>query len=318
MRLWQQSMIFLARNPSMKHFMQNRATMSDLAMRFVGGKDVAQAAEKSQALKAQGVKASLFYLGEYVEDVAIINQTVWALKAIAGELAAAKLDVHISVDPTQIGYQLDEKICRTNAIEIATEIRKVARDSNGDSKNFLMLDMEDSSVAAATIGLYEALIEASLPAALTLQAYLFRTEADLQSIVRRGGAVRLVKGAFAEGKVVAFTGQAAIDENFMKLTALMFSDPARQSGFYPIFATHDDQLIEKIIAMAERRGWKKEAYEFEMLYGVRIDLQQKLVDRGEQLRLYLPFGTDWWPYAVRRVGESPKNARFLLRSLIGS
>ena len=316
MRLWQQSMIFLARNKTVKNFVQNRAIMSELAMRFVGGKDVAEVNEKCRALKSQGCKASVFYLGEYVEDLSIINQTVSALKASIRNLADSNLDVHISVDPTQIGYQIDEQTCRHNAFEIAQEIKQVTKDLNGASRNFLMLDMEDSSVTEATIRLYEALTAASLPAALTLQAYLFRTESDLQKIVGKGGCVRLVKGAFAERKEIALTNRSAIDRNFMKLAAIMLSDEARRKEFYPVFATHDEPLIEKIIGIANQQGWAKEDYEFEMLYGVRVDLQEKLIQRGEQLRLYLPFGTDWWPYAVRRVGESSKNAKFLVRSLL--
>lgn len=316
MRLWQQSMIFLARNKAVKSFMQNRANLSELAKRFVGGKDVSEAVAKSKTLKNQGYKASLFYLGEYEEDLSIINQTVSVLKAIIRDLAASNLDVHISVDPTQIGYQVDEDICRTNAFALAEEIKKSIKNIKSTSKNFLMLDMEDSSVTEATIRLYESLIDASLPTALTLQAYLFRTESDLQKIVRKEGIVRLVKGAFAEGKDVAFTDRSMIDSNFMKLASIMLSDEARQNNFYPIFATHDNNLIDKIIELADKKGWKKKEYEFEMLYGVRLQLQKKLVQNGEQLRLYLPFGTDWWPYAVRRVGESPKNAKFILRSLV--
>ncbi len=316
MRLWQSGMIFLARNQPVKNFMQNRATMSELASRFVGGRDAAAATQKSRALKLQGRTASLFYLGEYVEDLAIINQTVATLKLMAHNLADFKLDVHISVDPTQIGHQLNPEICHQNAFEIAQAIKSATAGATGAGHNFIMLDMEDSAVTAATIELYQALRAAGLPAAITLQAYLFRTEADLQNIIQReGGIVRLVKGAFAEGNQVALTHRADIDRNFLKLTEAMFSDEAHRCGFYPIFATHDDRLIETIIQLAGQRGWQPSEYEFEMLYGVRTELQEKLVQQGQQLRLYLPFGVDWWPYAVRRVGESPKNAKFLLRSL---
>jgi proline dehydrogenase len=318
MRMWQQCMIFLARHQGVKNFMQNRATMSELSRRFVGGKDVAQAVEQSRALQSQGRKASLFYLGEYVEDASVIDQTVAALKATASSLADSNLDVFICVDPTQIGHQIDAALCRRHAFEISREIKQVTQGADGATRNFLMLDMEDSSITQATISLYEALVDAGLPAALTLQAYLFRTKGDLHKIVVQGGTVRLVKGAFAEGKDVALIHRSAIDASFMNLAALMLSDEARRNGFYPIFATHDDGLIDRIIAMADRGAWPKEAYEFEMLYGVRSDLQAKLVQRGEQVRLYVPFGTDWWPYAVRRVGESPKNARFLLRSLFAA
>lgn len=318
MRLWQQSMIYLARNESVKSYMQSHRAMSELSMRFVGGKNVLEASEKARMLRSQEVASSLFYLGEYVEDLTTIDQTVSELKSIIEYLSEAKLDIHISVDPTQIGYQIDHEICSNNASVLAREISKLIDDTNHSSRNFLMLDMEDSSVTQATLDLYKKLKSESLPVAITLQAYLYRTEKDLINIIQRGGAVRLVKGAFAEGKQISYTNRDDIDANFLKLADLMLTEEAHNTGFYPIFGTHDDKMIEKIIEIASRRNWNKNEYEFEMLYGVRDEYQKKLVQDGEQLRLYLPFGTDWWPYAVRRVGESPKNAKFLLRSIFGS
>lgn len=315
MRLWQQSMISLARNGVIKNFMQSRAAMSDLAERFVGGKDITEAGEKSLVLKSQGYLVSLFYLGEYVEDPDVVSQTVCALKAAAIELEAADLDLFICADPTQIGYQISGELCRNHAFEIAQQIKAVSNESVSSAKNFLMLDMEDSSVTEATIGLYTDLVDASLPAALTLQAYLYRTKNDLKTVVMAGGAVRLVKGAFAERDKIAFVNRSQIDDNYLQLAEIMLSEEARKSFFYPIFATHDGPLIRKITEMAHLRGWSKGEYEIEMLYGVRVDLQRELVQSGERVRLYLPFGEEWWPYAVRRVGESPKNARFLLRAL---
>lgn len=314
MRLWQQTMIFLARNKAIKNFIQSRATMSDLAKRFVGGKNTEEAIQKSQLLKSQQRNSSLFYLGEYVEDLSVIDKTVLELKAIITLLGTSNLDIHISVDPTQIGYQIDKKICHENAFALAYEIKNAIK-QNRTLRNFLMLDMEDSSITEPTIKLYDELIAASLPAAITLQAYLFRSENDLRTIVKNGGAVRLVKGAFAEKKDIAYTKRTSIDKNYLKLAEIMLSDEARLKGFYPIFATHDSKIAERIIALADKQGWSKKEYEFEMLYGVQIELQNELIQKGEQLRLYLPFGTDWWSYAVRRVGESPKNGRFLLKTL---
>lgn len=308
-------MIFLARNEHVKNFMQSRKAMLELLTRFVGGNDFTDAADKARVLKIQGISSSLFYLGEYVEDLVIIDQTVSQLKFISKRLSALQLDVHISVDPTQIGYQIDSKICENNAFDLAHEIKLVTDGSGQSIRNFLMLDMEDCSVTQATLDLYEKLRAESLPAAITLQAYLYRTENDLKNVIQNGGAVRLVKGAFAEGKNIAFTNRGNIDANFIKLADMMLSDEAHSTGFYPIFGTHDDRMISKIIEIANRRKWEKEEYEFEMLHGVRGDYQEKLVQAGEQLRLYLPFGTDWWPYAVRRVGESHKNAKFLIKSL---
>jgi len=297
--------------------MQSRAIMSELSMRFVGGKDVAIAVDRANILKSQGFTSSLFYLGEYVEDLSIIAKTTTELKSIAKCLAESHLDVHISVDPTQIGYQIDAKICNDNAFDLAHEIKMHADGTGQTARNFLMLDMEDSSITSATLDLYKKLRSESLPIAITLQAYLFRTENDLSNIIQNGGAVRLVKGAFAEGKNIAFVNRGDIDANFIKLADLMLSEESHKNGFYPIFGTHDDRIIDRIIEIAHIRKWNKEEYEFEMLYGVRSEYQEKLVRNGERLRLYLPFGTDWWPYAVRRVGESPKNAKFLIKAVIG-
>ncbi len=317
MRLWQRSMITLARNESLKRFMQSRAALSELATRFVAGSDIAEAAATSLSLRSKGYRASLYYLGEYVEDMSVIKRSVTELLAITGKLAELKLETHNSVDPTQIGHQVNEEMCRDNARIIAQEIKRVTTGTAATSGDLLMLDMEDSSVTTATIALYELLRREYLPAAVTLQAYLFRSEEDLKRIVRNGGAVRLVKGAFAENDDIAFTRRSDIDRNCLRLARFMLSEEARSTGFYPAFATHDASVIDEIVKTASRGDWKPTEYEFEMLYGVRRDLQEKLIQSGQRLRLYLPFGRDWWPYAVRRVGESPRNATFLLRAVVG-
>jgi proline dehydrogenase len=178
-----------------------------------------------------------------------------------------------------------------------------------------MVDMEDSSNVDFTLNIYNKLRNESVPAAVTLQAYLYRTVKDLETILQNDGAVRLVKGAFTESKKIAFNSRKLIDENYLRLAEMMLSEDARLKGFYPVFGTHDYKIIARIIEMAKKNGWGKGSYEFELLYGVRIDLQNELIKKGESLRLYLPFGIDWWPYAIRRVGESSKNVRFLLKVL---
>ena len=273
MRLWQRSMIALARNESLKGFIQSRAAMSELATRFVGGRDVAAVAETSLSLRSKGYRASLYYLGEYVEDVSVIKEGVAELLVITGKLAELKLDTHFSVDPTQIGHQVSEEMCREHARIIAQEIKRGRAGAPATSGDVLMLDMEDSTVTTATIALYELLRRESLPAAVTLQSYLFRTEDDLKRIVQSGGAIRLVKGAFAESDDIAFARRSDIDRNYLRLSRFMLSEEARSTSFYPAFATHDAAVIDEIITTARRAGWKKEEYEFEMLYGVRRDLQ---------------------------------------------
>ena len=182
----------------------------------------------------------------------------------------------------------------------------------------MMLDMEDQSIIDWTIALHDVLLSAKMPVALTLQAYLRRTKSDLLTQIRRGTRVRLVKGAFAAGRAVAFTSTGYIKANSRRLIDLMFSRAARDAGFYPIIATHDERLQQYAIECAAREGWRAGEYEFEMLLGVRDGIAEGLSRRGERVRFYLPFGRDWWPYAMRRIGENPHNASILLRSLVAS
>jgi len=317
MRVWQQSMIFLAKNNALKNFMQNRASVSELATRFVGGRNANDVLETAIYLKSRGIKVSFFYLGEYVTDPEKIDKTLTELNHVCGLLKKTDLDIHISFDPTQAGYLISEEVCTDNALYIADAVKSASVSRQNDSTDFLMIDMEDSSVTDATLRIYNRLVEKEYPAAVTLQAYLYRTQRDLLQIIAKGGKVRLVKGAMAEGREKAFTDKKLIDQNYMKLVNSMLSSEAKKNKFYPIFATHDEKMIYYILEKADKNNWQKGEYEFEMLYGVRKELQNQLVNNGEQLRLYLPFGIDWWPYAVRRVGESSKNMNFLIRSLIG-
>jgi proline dehydrogenase len=309
---WQSLMIALATSARIKDFMQRNARASALASRFVAGGDAAAALATALELKEKGLRASLYYLGEYVADAELVARNVEQKSAIAELLGEAGLDVHVSVDPTQVGYAISENLGQPNAERIGEAIaRQPAR-----ARNYLMLDMEDYGVVDTTLALHQRLVGRGLPAALTLQAYLRRTEGDLRSLIAQGAAVRLVKGAFAESRARAWTRRAEIARSYLDLARMMLSAEARSSGFYPIFASHDEAMLWPIVEMARDGGWRTEDYEFEMLYGVRPELQHKLLAAGQTLRLYLPFGRDWWPYAARRVGENMANARFVARAVL--
>jgi len=310
-------MIALARSAPLKGLIQDSRVTSALAERYVAGLNAEAAVARASALLSRdSIRSSLFYLGEYVETRDLVSENVRAKLAVARSLGQAELDIHVSVDPTQIGYGLDVGEARRNAFQIAEAVAQHAAGRNG--LHALMLDMEDQSVVDATIALHNDIRAAGLPAALTLQAYLRRAEADLLAQIRQGSRVRLVKGAFAAGRVVAFTNRADIKANSRHLIDLMFSSSARDAGFYPIIATHDEHLQTYAIARAREGGWRPGDYEFEMLLGVRADVAENLARQGERIRLYLPFGRDWWPYAMRRIGENPRNAWLLLRSLVAT
>lgn len=316
MRAWQSWMIRLARSPRVKRWMQANRAAASLAGRFVGGADAAQAIKVARDLRRAGFATSLYYLGEYVEDPAVVAENGRQKIAVAESLHAAQLQIHVSIDSTQIGFAIDEQAGEQLALRIGARIRDLQALQPGGAQPVLMLNMEDAEFVDRILGLRARLLAADVPVAQTLQAYLKRTADDLAPIIAAGGHVRLVKGAFADPRPHAFQSRAEIDGNYLTLARMMLSVEAKASGFRPVFGTHDADLAAKIRAIAKAGGWQPGDYEFEMLYGVRAELQRHLLAEGEQVRLYLPFGRDWWPYAVRRVGESPRNAALLARAVV--
>lgn len=265
-------------------------------------------------LDKHGIHSSLFYMGEYVDSPDLVETNVRNKLLIADRLGEGGLDVHISVDPTQIGHVIDPSIVAGHARRIAEGVSRNAADRAG--VHCLMLDMEDFSLTDPTIALHDRLQDDGLPVALTLQAYLKRSFDDVEAQIRRGGIVRLVKGAFVAGPDIAYVRQSDIKANFRRIIERMLSRQARDNGFFPVVATHDTRLHDLACDLADRNGWQADEYEVEMLFGVRGDVAEALARRGRRVRLYVPFGEDWWPYAVRRIGENPRNAILLARSLI--
>ena len=315
-RLWQMTMIRLARSHRVKAWAQSTRAGTALATRYVAGSNVIEGvACATQLLRNKQIRASLFYLGEYVDTPELVAQNVAAKIAVAMALGHAGLDVHVSVDPTQIGHQLNPAIARQNAFRIAKAIALASQGHGGS--HMLMLDMEDQSVTDATLALHNDIRAAGLPVAVTLQAYLKRSANDMNSLIASGATVRLVKGAFAAGADVAYTTRREVKSHSRKLIDLMFSKEAKDAGFKPIIATHDDQLQQYASQRAKEQGWVKGVeYEFEMLLGVRSELAELQASNGERVRLYTPFGSDWWPHAMRRIGENPANGLLLARSLV--
>jgi proline dehydrogenase len=309
-------MIGLARSERLKRFMQAQRGMSALARRYVGGSNPASAIATARGLSSQGIGSSFFYLGEYVTTEALVAENVAAQTEVIQLLGDTDLDVNVSIDPTQVGGTLNWALCASHIARLATSVEAIAADRPG--AHCIMLDMEDFAVNARTIELHDHLADGDLPVALTLQAYLRKTYTDMERQVTRGSRIRLVKGAFAAGRDLAYSTSSEIKESYRQLIDLMLSAGSRGSGFYPIFATHDEQLHAYAVTRARAQGWAQGTYEFEMLYGARPDVARRLADAGERIRLYLPFGTDWWPYAVRRIGENPANALLLAKAMLGN
>jgi proline dehydrogenase len=312
MALWQRAAIRVAQSTAAKRFLQPLIGRTLLARRFVDFATADAAVAAAVTLHEElGVSASLFYLGEYIDDPSRAEETVRQSCRIGELLGRSGLDVHISVDPTAIGFMTSEQLCKQNAERIAGTVAAHAR-----GRSYLMLDMEDLRLLPPTLELLRHLLALRLPSGITLQARLRRTASDLAPILDTPAGVRLVKGAFPLGPEDDYQGASAIDQNFLALADMMLSPQAKRAGLYPSFATHDDRLGRAVVAMASERGWLPSEYEIEFLYGVRSDWLRQLRQMGVPVRVYLPFGTDWWPYVMRRLGENPRNALLVARPML--
>jgi len=295
--------------------MQTNRSASVFARQFVGAGDEDLAIKKAEELIEKGIRVSFFHLGEYVKNKEKILKTILSLSSVIKSVGQTDLENHISIDPTQAGLLHSFSSCRDNLMKLASTIKEeTAEPLNG--AHFLMLDMEDSSVTDDTISLCTSLAEYGLPVAVTFQACLFRTSLDIDSLPDQVKSVRLVKGAFAESPDICFTRKNEIDRQYLSIAENMLNKIEMNPTFYPVFATHDDRLIEQINIYAAQNKIPKDMYEFEMLYGVRTKLQERLAQNNFRIRVYLPYGKDFWPYAVRRVGENPNNIKFLFKSVL--
>ena len=283
-------------------FERNRLARG-LVERFVAGETLDQALVAARELAAEGIVTTLDQLGENVSTVAEAQAAVATYVDILRRMHEAGLEPNISVKLTMLGLDLGEEIARENMLPILRAAREVG--------GFVRIDMEGSVYASATMDIFCRLHD-EFPdeVGIVIQTYLRRAAADVEAMIARGARVRLVKGAYAEPETVAFQSKREIDENYQRLAEQLL-----ERGRFPAIATHDPALIEATIAFARRRGIGPERFEFQMLYGVRRAEQRRLKQDGFGMRVYVPYGTEWYPYFTRRIAERPANALFVLRQL---
>jgi proline dehydrogenase len=278
----------------------------EVAGRVPAGAEAA-VAEARRLRDSQGIDSELFFLGEYVNDPQLVERTVATTIEACRLLSSAGLAAHLSIDPTAIGLLSDPDACRRNAERIA---RSVAEQPLG-RLNLAMLDMEDLTLVEPTLRLHRELLALGLPAGITLQARLRRTADDLGPLLGQATAVRLVKGAFPLGAEHDHQGGRAVSAAYLALATRMLAPEAREAGMRPVFATHDATLVRRIAGMARSAGWAPDQFEFEMLLGVRVDLQRQRRREGFSVRAHLPFGTGGQASALPGGGEHPAEALHL-------
>ncbi len=299
-----QFFLYLSENRTLNDRVINTGAARRAAARFVAGEGLDQAIAAVRTLNARGMTASLDHLGEKVSDLASAAAAAADYRGMLDEIARQRVDGNVSLKLTQLGLDLDRPACE----RLLGEVVAVA----ADHANFVRIDMESSAYVDATLTIYHRLRDRGIDnVGVVLQSYLYRTEQDLDALLPLQPRVRLVKGAYAEPPEIAYPRKADVDAAFRRLAERLL-----EAAPYPAIATHDPVLIEHAKAFASSRGIAPDRFEFQMLYGIRRDLQEQVVRAGYRMRVYVPFGRQWFPYFMRRLAERPANVGFVLRSLI--
>ena len=273
------------------------------ARRFIAGETIEEAVVAARALQARGLLLTLDYLGEGVATRDAADAATREYLRLIDVIATSGIERNLSIKLTQIGLDVDRATCVDNFRRILGPAQQQAF--------FVRIDMEDSRHTAVTLDTLETLWHHDhRNIGIVLQSCLRRTEADATRVLALGTRIRLVKGAYQESKDAAYVRKADVDAAFLRLMKRLLD-----AGNYPAIATHDTAMIDATIAHAAEHGIAADRFEFQMLYGIRRDLQASLVARGYRVRVYLPFGRQWFPYFMRRLGERPANVTFVLKSL---
>ena len=278
-------------------------TGNSFVSRFVAGETIEAAIEVSRRLQSQGLLVTLDHLGEHVRTMEESTTATLEYVRLMDVIADAGIERNISLKLTQLGIDVDRATCVDNLRRL---LEPAAR-----REFFIRIDMENSPYTERTVEIFEMLWDYQhRNIGVALQSYLYRTEADTRRMNGLGARVRLVKGAYKEPSSIAYQRKRDVDRAFVRLAHLLLD-----SGTYPAIATHDQRVIEEIREYATEQGLAKDRFEFQMLYGIRRDLQTSLVAAGYRVRVYLPFGREWFPYFMRRLGERPANVGFVLAAL---
>jgi proline dehydrogenase len=297
-------LLWAAGNSRLQQTITKNPITSKAAHRFVAGERLDEALEAAAHLNGDGIGGILDLLGEGVTDTAGAAAAVEEYVAAAEAIARRELDATISIKLSQLGQTVDRDACVTNLARILDRAQAVGVP--------VEIDMEDSSLVADTIELYRKALTAHPHVRLAMQVMLRRTPFDFEDLAPLKPRVRLVKGAYAEPVEAALQGKDEITAQFKFLTDWLF-----RHGEDPAFGTHDDELIDYAQKAAAKAGKGTREFEIQMLYGIRRDLQHELARQGYRIRVYIPFGSAWYPYLMRRMAERPANLRFFLRALVG-
>jgi len=299
------ALIWLSRKEGLKEFATRFGFFKKLTTRFVAGETIDDAITYIRQINAENCTASFDHLNESVGSDAEAEAEVNEYLNILAKITETQIRSNVSIKLTQFGLELDPELAYRNARRVVEEAR--------NRGNFVRVDMEDSNVTQVTIDIFKRLrAEFDLnDVGIVLQSYLRRTYADAQDLIKLPARIRICKGAYNEPPEVAFPDKKDVDANYVKVMQLLLS-----SGTYHGIATHDPKMIDATIDFVQREGVGKEKFEFQMLFGIRRDLQRQLARDGYNVRIYVPYGKHWYPYFMRRLAERPANVWFVLKNVL--
>jgi proline dehydrogenase len=300
-----QSLLYLSNQPQVFRFVRNNSFAKKFASRFVAGETLDEALAATKALNVKGLTASLDLLGESVTNEAEAREARDAYIEMLSRIHDQNLNANVSVKLTAMGLDISEDLCVSIMQDVLTRAQQV--------NSFVRLDMEGSAYTERTLRMfYDRLYPSFKPnVGIVLQSYLYRTKDDILKANDARARVRICKGAYKEPPTVAFQEKAEVDRSYIECMQQLLTN-----GHYPGIATHDPKIIDATKAFAKANNIPTDRYEFQMLYGVRRDLQEQLVAEGYRMRVYVPFGTQWYPYLMRRLAERPANVAFITGSVM--
>ena len=300
--------IALSQSKSLRSFAEKSAIGQRLSSRFVAGTTIEEALRATQAMNQLGLGVSIDNLGENVTNAAEAQHSAQLYHQLLNQMASRGMNANVSLKLTHMGLDVNEAMAYEITSGLVEHAAKIG--------NFVRVDMEGSAYTQKTLDFVRRLHKNPGYAGrvgAVIQSYLYRSEDDVQQLIADGIRIRLCKGAYKEPPEIAFEKKSDVDANYVKLMKILL-----QSGIYHGIATHDENMIQATVDFARHERIPASAFEFQMLYGVRRDLQQKLVKEGWRCRVYIPFGTEWYPYFMRRLAERPANAIFILKNLLRS
>lgn len=301
--------LFLSRRSLIQKMLSTAGPFKIISKRFVCGETLEEGTAGICQLNQNNISVTLDHLGESVCQETAACSAADEYLAMLDCISQKKLDATVSLKLTQMGLDISEELCLKN-------LRRIIQKAK-DNNNKVTIDMEDTPYTDVTLKIYRTMImDGFRNTGIVLQSYLRRTESDVKDLLHLGPHVRLCKGAYKEPKTVAFPKKSDVDKNYTNLLEIMFQNSSLDKGTYPEIATHDEKIINWTLDYVRQKRIPADKFEFQMLYGIRRDLQERLVQDGYRMRVYVPYGTHWYPYFMRRLAERPANVVFLLKNLI--